>query len=640
MNELQFPKNPVVGQQYDFPPYRYYWDGTKWKTIGIGYNPVNDLRDELEPRIEASENNIEASKKNIEDLSAQSFEALRRSYAEAGFNLVDGSFEEGGTLTSTSDVLLHKATGATYSWSGVFPKVVNTGSTPEATGGIGAGSWVDRTDVTLRSDLASENGSGLIGYQPAGNGAVATTVQSKLREFVSVKDFGAVGDGTANDTVAVQAALDSGALRVVIPSGITVGVTGLTMVANQTLEIHGKIKKLSGAFPIVSMANGCRVIGTGEINGNSVVCDGIFAAGVSNLEISGLYIHHVGGKGIATYTSGSTVKIHNNRITNITGQAISLEYTNAVTITNNNIDTAFHGIQWWGGDSNVSNTPGIFGLQIANNMVTNVMGGIWGSLGQHITVVGNHVENCSDVGIDFEGCYDFTCVGNTAHECNNGCYAVLYGSKRGVFSGNTALNIISSGAGFFATTNTSYRNEALTITGNIFTVKGTGIYADPHLGLSLTNAIITNNDIKSTGGHRGISIFENINLVISGNRIVTVGSGVGIGLEGVKTSVIRDNRLTGYSDVSASPANAGGIYLYRRSASWPSLSNVVRGNWITDYVYSIVDNPSGDRAQSKNDIEHNHVVNIYRAAGADYNGVVANNLDVFVPTISVSATTF
>lgn len=622
MSELQFPKYPIVGQEYDFPPYRYYWDGIKWKTKGIGYNPVNDLRDELEPRVSNNESKV--------------FEALKRSYADAGLNLVEGSFEEGGVLSVATDVMI-TASGAGYSWGGPeFPHNVTKGTDPT----LPSSGYVLRTDATLRSDLASENGSELVGYHPAGTGAVATTVQSKLLEFVSVKDFGAVGDGLADDTSAVQAVLDSGALRVVIPSGITVGVTGLTMAANQTLEIHGKIKKLSGASPIVSMANGCRVIGTGEINGNSVVCDGIFAAGVSNLEISGLYIHHVGGKGIATYTSGSTVKIHNNRITNITGQAISLEYTNAVTITNNNIDTAFHGIQWWGGDSDVSETPGIFGLQIANNMVSNVMGGIWGSLGQHIAVVGNHVENCSDVGIDFEGCYDFTCVGNTALECSNGCYAVFFGAKRGVFSGNTARNIISSGAGFYATTNTSYKNESITIIGNIFAGKGIGIYADPHLGLSLTNTSITNNDIVSTGGLRGISIFENTNLVISGNRIVTVGSGVGIGLEGVRNSVIRDNWLAGYSDVSASPANAGGIYLYRRSASWPSLSNIVRGNRITDYVYSIVDNPSGDLAQSKNDIEHNHVVNVYHAAGDDYNGVVANNLNVFTPAASVSATTF
>lgn len=81
------------------------------------------------------------------------FEALRRSYAEAGLNLVAGSFEEGGILTSASDVLLHKASGIAYSWSGVFPKVVAASSTPATSGGVGAGAWVDRTQDTIRSEL-------------------------------------------------------------------------------------------------------------------------------------------------------------------------------------------------------------------------------------------------------------------------------------------------------------------------------------------------------------------------------------------------------------------------------------------------------------------------------------------------------
>ena len=64
----------------------------------------------------------------------------------------------------------------------------------------------------------------LIMYQPAGAGSVVSTVRAKLREIVSVKDFGAVGDGVANDTAAFQLAITAitsgSASTVYVPAGI------------------------------------------------------------------------------------------------------------------------------------------------------------------------------------------------------------------------------------------------------------------------------------------------------------------------------------------------------------------------------------------------------------------------------------
>lgn len=135
---------------------------------------------------ETEHDNQIAAHESEHDAQMQSFENdFDGRLAGMAFTRV-GSFTTGATLTDMRQVLIWEVSqggdGHEYGWAGAFPKVVAAGATPATSGGIGAGAWVDRTDVTLRSDLASESGSGLVGYQPAGTGAAATTVAARMRD--------------------------------------------------------------------------------------------------------------------------------------------------------------------------------------------------------------------------------------------------------------------------------------------------------------------------------------------------------------------------------------------------------------------------------------------------------------------------
>lgn len=112
-------------------------------------------------------------------------EALRRSCAEAGYTLVTGSFEAGGTLVKANDVLLQERTGKVFSG----PAGTVAAGTNPASGG-----FVDRSDVIHGIATVAKINSGMYGV------GATLTVSDRADGIFSV-----VSGGTPNGTYILDA---------------------------------------------------------------------------------------------------------------------------------------------------------------------------------------------------------------------------------------------------------------------------------------------------------------------------------------------------------------------------------------------------------------------------------------------------
>lgn len=122
------------------------------------------------------------------------------------------SFEDGATLTLPNQVLRYEETGEYYRWDGEFPKIVSSGSTPEASGGIGLGAWLSVGDASLRSDLKSSspgNGIELI-YNGAKESELNTIKTNVTDGIVYLRDYESLVTDGDDWTNAINAALDTG----------------------------------------------------------------------------------------------------------------------------------------------------------------------------------------------------------------------------------------------------------------------------------------------------------------------------------------------------------------------------------------------------------------------------------------------
>jgi hypothetical protein len=220
-----------------------------------------------------------------------------------------------------------------------------------------------------------------VSYDEGGTGAVLRSVQNKLRESVSVKDFGAVGDGVTDDTAAIQAAVNAvvaaGGGTLYFPSGkyligttVSIGTSGVwlegagsgeggTWIVNGTLNaaaiqfgngstfiFHNGISRIffgqkSGTTPVAGNC-GVKFNKTSNLIVNDILIapypialyDGIVFSGVGQSQVSNIKVQGCLNNGVVLGNDCFDVYFTQSRSDSNANNGWDIKYSNGLYFTN------------------------------------------------------------------------------------------------------------------------------------------------------------------------------------------------------------------------------------------------------------------------------------------------------------------
>lgn len=325
--------------------------------------------------------------------------------------------------------------GSTYAYQETSATVV-TFST-----GLHVGAEVKFTTSAINA--SSYGDAEQINYTPPFVNSAATNVELKLAQNISVKDFGAIGDGIANDTVAIQnafAAANNKALY--FPAG-TYKITSIIVSSLSDATIYGdgfsSIVQVSTPIDAWQFDATCSDINVHSMAfiGASVATEGKIAIeiksprttvqncyiadfnrGVSitletanDCSIVGNFFENIvggtSGNGYAAYTIGQRTTIINNHFVNVGRHDVYLSGSipqgaqYCVVSNNTSVDCGYEAIALYA----TATQDAVKGCVVSNNTIKNSTT-IGIGLGQNVVdcvISGNYVVGAGDFGVYLNG---------------------------------------------------------------------------------------------------------------------------------------------------------------------------------------------------------------------------------------------
>jgi len=498
--------------------------GEIWLTDGLVYKFVIETATAI---LLGTYDNITGVNSNFVNYTIQE-EVITATAGQTVFNLSTINYTPGTNSLSVYIDGVNQYVGDSY--------LETDGNTVTFTSGVHVGGEVKFTTAIQTTTGAVD--ASIVSYEPPFVDSVGTNVEDKLAQYISVKDFGAVGDGVTDDTAALQNALDAvsgtGMSLLIPPSTSFYRITStLYPKSNTTIFGYGAEIKNSGT----AIFNMIWALGT---DGGPYLTD-ISVFGLT-VDCNGTYLD-AGGSGIgASFCDNFRVKDCTVKNAWLQGIFFARGGRNC-WISDNYVERA------WGdgihiGDQFTGNT--LENVWITDNDVFNCFDdGIGVTGGAHLVwITGNNVDTVTAAaGIDLSGCYQTYVQGNYVTNYGQIGIRVQRFNASQCFDIEIIDNVVDgppanqAAINLFGPNNTNvntFASNPLTVRGNrIKNVTNTGSY-----GIFVTGAgMVTIEDNFIEGNKQGIvlsglpatsTVGPIVNCKIKNNRFVGLTDAIGL----------------------------------------------------------------------------------------------------------------